>query len=39
VQQWLSLFEYLEGKWTELEKKNQIKERLTKITAGKKSII
>lgn len=32
---WIFLFEYLEGKLTE-QKKNQMKERLMKITAGKK---
>lgn len=32
---WIFLFEYLEGKLTEQEK-NQMKERLMKITAGKK---
>ena len=34
---WLFLFEYLEGKLTEQEKA-QMKERLMKITAGKKTI-
>lgn len=32
---WIFLFEYLEGKLTEQEK-NQMKERLMTITAGKK---
>ena len=32
---WIFLFKYLEGKLTEQEK-NQMKERLMKITAGKK---
>jgi hypothetical protein len=32
---WIFLFEYLKGKLTEQEK-NQMKERLMKITAGKK---
>jgi hypothetical protein len=32
---WIFLFEYLEGKLTEQEK-NQMKERLMKIIAGKK---
>ena len=35
VTMWIFLFEYLEGKLTE-QKKNQMKERLMKITAGKK---
>ena len=38
MEQWLFLFEYLEGKFTE-QQKNHMKERLLKITAGKKRII
>ena len=34
---WIFLFEYLEGKLTEQEK-NQMKERLMKITAEKKAL-